>query len=134
MKRYTPIFLLGLVLLIASLSCGEGTERKAVETAVAGEEQGQGVAKEQDAPTKPPEPTSTPKPAPTPIAGLVGIGTHIVGKDIHPGIYWGLGGEDVFSSCYWGRKSDLSGDLDSIIANDNSIGQYYIDGGIGQNT
>ena len=29
-------------------------------------------------------------------------------------------------SCYWARLKDLSGSLDSILANDNSVGQYYI--------
>lgn len=80
-------------------------------------------------PTLPPEPTktNTPQPTPTPIKGLVRIGTHIVGKDIQPGIYRGLAGDDLFDSCYWARVSDLTGDMDSLIANDNGIGQFYVE-------
>jgi hypothetical protein len=105
------------ILMLVSLACGESTERKAVETAVA----------EEDEATEPLKPTSTPKPTPPPILGLVRIGTHMIGKDIQPGIYWGLAGEGLFGSCYWARVSDLTGDLGSILANDNATGQYYVE-------
>lgn len=78
-------------------------------------------------PTNTPKPTNTPRPSPTPILGLVKIGTYLVGQDIEPGIYWGMAGDDMLSSCYWARLSNLSGDLDSIIANDNGVGQYYVE-------
>lgn len=76
-----------------------------------------------------PEPTetNTPEPSSTPIQGLVKIGTHLVGKDIQPGIYWGQTGDKIFDSCYWTRMSDLTGDFGSLIANDNAIGQYYVE-------
>lgn len=151
MKQQISILLVGLVSLSAILACGESTERRAIETAVVEAEQEQEVVAGQDEPTNPPDPTSTPEPAstseptstpeptptpeptstpeptPTPILGLVRIGTHIVGEDIQPGIYWGLAGEDLFDSCYWARLSDLAGELSSIIANDNAIGQYYVE-------
>jgi len=127
MKRQISILLVGLVSLSAILACGEGTERRAVETAVVEAEQEQEVVAGQLEPTNPPDPTSTPEPTATPILGLVRIGTHIVGEDIQPGIYWGLAGEDLFDSCYWARLSDLAGELSSIIANDNAIGQYYVE-------
>ncbi len=78
-------------------------------------------------PTSTPRPTNTPQPTPTPILGLVEVGTHLVGEDIMPGIYWGLAGDDLFSSCYWQRLKDFSGELDSILANDNSVGPFYIE-------
>jgi len=127
MKRQISILLVGLVSLSAILACGEGTERRAVETAVVEAEQEQEVVAGQLEPTNPPDPTSTPEPTATPILGLVRIGTHIVGEDIQPGIYWGLAGEDLFDSCYWARLSDLAGELSSIIANDNAIGHYYVE-------
>ena len=78
-------------------------------------------------PTVTPEPTLTPTPTETPVLGRIGVGTHIVGKDIDAGIYWGMAGYNLFDSCYWARLSDLSGELGAIIANDNAIGQYYIE-------
>jgi len=79
------------------------------------------------APTNTPVPTSTPMPTDTPNPNFVGVGIHIVNQDIQPGIYKGQAGTDFFSSCYWERLKDLTGELDSIIANDNAIGQFYIE-------
>jgi hypothetical protein len=45
-------------------------------------------------------------------------GTYRVGPDIPAGLYHTAGGSD----CYWERMSSLSGDLDSILANDNITG------------
>lgn len=78
-------------------------------------------------PTSTPQPTSTPEPTVTENTYLIGTGTYIVGTDIEPGIYFGIAGDSLFSSCYWARLNDLSGDLNSIIANENAIGQYYIE-------
>ena len=86
-----------------------------------------------EAPTSTPEPTSTPRPTSTPEPTatenpyLISTGTYIVGTDIEPGIYFGIAGDGLFDSCYWARLSDLSGDFDSIIANENAIGQYYVE-------
>jgi hypothetical protein len=77
-------------------------------------------------PTNTPEPTSTPVPTITPNPNLVKAGTHIVGSDIQPGIYRGEAGNSLFDSCYWGRMSDLTGDFEALLANDNAIGQFYI--------
>lgn len=54
-------------------------------------------------------------------------GTHLVGIDIEPGIYVGLAGEGLFKSCYWARLSNLTGQLDDILANDNAEGLYYVE-------
>jgi hypothetical protein len=80
-------------------------------------------------PTKTPQPTNTPlPPTETPDPNLLVPGTYIVGKDIRAGFYIGTtNGTEFLDSCYWAKLSDLSGEFDSIIANDNSIGQYYIE-------
>ena len=87
--------------------------------------------------TATPEPTSTDTPLPTdtpsptlapttPKLGL-GPGTFAVGQEIEPGLYAGMAGEGLFDSCYWARLKDVSGAFDEIIANDNAIGQFYIE-------
>lgn len=53
-------------------------------------------------------------------------GTYLVGRDIEAGTYRGMAGDDVLESCYWARLSNVSGD-DDILANDNAIGQYFIE-------
>jgi hypothetical protein len=72
-------------------------------------------------------PTATFLPTETPNPNLITPGTYIVGTDIQPGIYKGETGIDFFDSCYWERLKDLTGSFDSIIANNNSIGQFYIE-------
>jgi hypothetical protein len=52
----------------------------------------------------------------------VGPGTLVVGTDIQPGLYRTEAGTDIMDSVYWARLSSLSGDFDSIIANDNVTG------------
>lgn len=54
-------------------------------------------------------------------------GEYIIGRDILPGTYQGLAGDDIMDSCYWERRSDVTGELWGIIANDNAKGQYYVD-------
>lgn len=78
-------------------------------------------------PTNTIEPTETPLPTETPDPNLIRQGTYLVGADIQPGLYRGIAGTDTFDSCYWARLSDLTGSFDAILANDNSIGQYYIE-------
>lgn len=78
-------------------------------------------------PTKTPVPTATPMPTATPNPNLVEPGTYLVNTDIHPGIYKGQAGTGFFSSCYWERLKDLTGSLDSIIANDDPVGQFYVE-------
>jgi len=80
-----------------------------------------------EAPTSTKKPTSTPEPTPTVNPYLISIGTYLVGTDIEPGIYYGTAGVNIFDSCYWARLNSLSGGLDSIIANENAIGQYYVE-------
>jgi len=78
--------------------------------------------------TDTPEPTETPlPPTATEDPNLIKPGTHLVGVDIQPGIYRGDAGDDLLNSCYWARLKDLSGSFDALLANDNSIGQFYIE-------
>lgn len=77
--------------------------------------------------TDTPQPTSTTIPTATNDPNIVRPGTHIVGTDIQPGIYRGNAGSDLLQSCYWARLGDLTGGLDAILANSNSIGQFYIE-------
>lgn len=77
-----------------------------------------------------PEPTATPAPTATPIpmpTSGFGPGTYQVNSDIQPGIYVGKVGTEVLDSCYWERLSGVSGELSDLIANDNAIGQFYIE-------
>lgn len=85
-------------------------------------------------PTAAPRPTNTPRPTDTPLPptatpdpNLIQPGTYLVGTDIRPGIYKGQAGYDLFASCYWARLKDLSGSLGAVLANDNSIGQFYVE-------
>ncbi len=80
-------------------------------------------------PTAESQPTATPEltATPTPKANKIGVGTHIVGTDIEPGIYMGLAGTEVLDSCFWKRLSGLSGELSDTIANDNSVGPFYVE-------
>lgn len=79
------------------------------------------------APTHTPIPTATSIPTETPNPNLVNLGTYLVNVELQPGIYKGSAGEGLFGSCYWERLKDLTGALDSILANDNSVGQFYIE-------
>ncbi|MGY1606360.1 MULTISPECIES: hypothetical protein [unclassified Geodermatophilus] len=63
----------------------------------------------------------TPEPAPEPPG--FGDGTYLVGTDIQPGLYRA----DGTSGCYWERLSDVTGDFDAILANDNPSGQSYVE-------
>jgi hypothetical protein len=77
------------------------------------------------APSKTPAPSATPLPTRTPTEtpnpNLVRAGIYLVNDELKPGIYWGEG------YCYWERLKDVSGDFESIIANGNSDGQYYVE-------
>ena len=61
-----------------------------------------------------------------PYPTSIDAGTYLVGIEVAPGTYQGQAGTDLADSCYWARLSDLTGSLESVLANDNSIGQFYI--------
>jgi hypothetical protein len=69
---------------------------------------------------------NAPKPDPTKSAqhtsgDAVGAGTYLVGKDIPAGTYT-TPGPDASDMCYWQRSKDSSGEVESIIANDDVTG------------
>ena len=80
-----------------------------------------------DMPTDMPAATQTAEPTPTQNVNLIKIGTYLVGTDIEPGIYRGEAGDGLLGSCYWARLKDLSGSLDGVLANENAVGQYYVE-------
>ena len=76
--------------------------------------------------TTTPLPSATQAPSATPDPNLIPAGTYLVGKELQPGLYRGRGGKDFINSCYWARLKDLKGNPDSVIANENSIGLFYV--------
>jgi hypothetical protein len=58
---------------------------------------------------------------------IPGDGSYIVGTDIQPGTYQTKGpASSAIPNCYWERDSSASGDLGSIIANDNTVGSATV--------
>lgn len=57
---------------------------------------------------------------------IIKAGMYLVGRDIQAGTYRGQAGDDSSTACYWERLSDVTGELDSIIANDFVEGQFDI--------
>ncbi|MCX5558279.1 hypothetical protein [Streptomyces sp. NBC_00038] len=53
-----------------------------------------------------------------------GDGEFEVGTDVKPGTYRTTGNTD--GMCYWERAKDASGEVDSLIANDNVSGTSYV--------
>ena len=66
-------------------------------------------------------------PVPNPRLVSLDPGMYIVGRDIDAGTYRGEAGEDILDSCYWARLSGVTGTIDDILANDNAIGQFYVE-------
>ncbi|MDQ0812990.1 hypothetical protein QFZ63_004704 [Streptomyces sp. B3I7] len=57
-------------------------------------------------------------------AAFGGDGSYQVGKDVKPGTYRTRGNSD--GMCYWERAKNASGDMDSLLANDNVTGSSYV--------
>ncbi|MEU2059865.1 hypothetical protein [Streptomyces sp. NPDC013455] len=57
-------------------------------------------------------------------AALGGDGEYQVGSDVKPGTYRTTGNTD--DMCYWERAKDASGEMDSLLANDNVSGTSYV--------
>ncbi|MFD3836602.1 hypothetical protein ACFWWC_10125 [Streptomyces sp. NPDC058642] len=53
-----------------------------------------------------------------------GDGDFQVGSDVKPGTYRTSGNDD--GMCYWERAKDSSGEMDSLLANDNVTGTSYV--------
>lgn len=81
------------------------------------------------APTYAPPTYAQPPAAPsTPAVNGITSGTYEVGVDIEPGKYKTAGPADTryWPMCYWARLKDTSGEMGSIIANDNIRGQTTV--------
>lgn len=65
-------------------------------------------------------------PPTTEFPQTIGPGIYLVGRDIQPGTYKGEAGTDITESCYWARLSNVAGELDAVLANDNATGQFYV--------
>ncbi|MBT2419791.1 hypothetical protein J7F01_06080 [Streptomyces sp. ISL-22] len=57
-------------------------------------------------------------------AAFAGDGDFQVGTDVKPGTYRTTGNTD--GMCYWERAKDSSGEMDSLLANDNVTGTSYV--------
>ncbi|WP_030739859.1 hypothetical protein [Streptomyces sp. NRRL S-31] len=57
-------------------------------------------------------------------AAFGGDGEYQVGSDVRPGTYRTTGNTD--GMCYWERAKDASGEMDSLLANDNVSGTSYV--------
>ncbi|MFD9005425.1 hypothetical protein ACFV0T_31505 [Streptomyces sp. NPDC059582] len=57
-------------------------------------------------------------------AAFAGDGEFQVGSDVKPGTYRTTGNSD--GMCYWERAKDASGEMDSLLANDNVSGTSYV--------
>lgn len=132
-KKTNPIlFIVGLVFLCLCMGIFSSMNKGATQTAAPGAPATEVPASVTEAPTEVPTeapaiPTETPIPSPTPDPNLVKAGTYMVNADIKPGIYRGEGGSNTFSSCYFARLKDLTGGLESVLANENAMGQFYVE-------
>lgn len=70
-------------------------------------------------------PPSTTAPTTAPPPGFSGDGTFVVGQKTPAGVYVSVDNASG-SLCYWQRAHDASGNLDSIIENDNARGQAVV--------
>lgn len=66
-------------------------------------------------------------PLPEEFLSQLDTGMYIIGRDIQAGIYKGQAGSEFGDSCYWERMSGVSGEFEDILANDNSVGSFYVD-------
>jgi hypothetical protein len=57
-------------------------------------------------------------------AAFSGDGDFQVGSDLEPGTYRTTGNSD--GMCYWERAKEASGEMDSLLANDNVTGTSYV--------
>ena len=126
----TALVIISLACNITSPAATESAETIPAEEAVptAGSTQTSAPATNTPEPTQTLAPTDTPLP-PTATENMVTIkpGTYLVGTEIQTGIYRGEAGDSYEEACYWARLKDVSGSLEAIIANNNPLGQYYLE-------
>lgn len=94
-------------------------------SASAGRESGKKAENDAGSDTNTKNDTKAAKPAePKKRAAFEGDGDFHVGTDVQPGTYRTTGNADAL--CYWERSKDASGEMDSILANDNVSGTSYV--------
>ncbi|MFH8259400.1 hypothetical protein [Streptomyces roseolus] len=102
-----------VVVAIGAAMGGGGEDTKAPEAKSSAPAASGDKAPESKAPEKPKGAT------------VDGDGDFEVGSDVKPGLYRSTGNEDA--ECYWERAKDASGEVDSILANDNVTGTAYVE-------
>lgn len=121
MRTGTTAALGALAMLLAA--CGTQASLAAAPTTVTATANGSAttVTATTSGPTNPAAPPSSAS------AGIPGDGTFAVGTDIKPGTYRTAGPTPSgAANCYWERDKDLSGTLDSIIANADTVGPAIV--------
>ncbi len=66
-------------------------------------------------------------PVPDEPLSMIGIGTHMIGRDISPGTYAGRAGTGILDSCTWERLSGVSGEFSELVAIEIANGQFYVE-------
>lgn len=117
--RYVGLVVVGVLLLVAVLFMGiligsSGTDTP--DSALEEREAEEGAAGEEQRDPQP-EPEPTPEPEPEDPNPNFSDGMHRVGADIPPGTYRTREGS---SGCYYARLGGFSGDLEDILANNNT--------------
>ena len=125
------IIAISLLILLAAVACGSETP---TSTATARPEPTNATRPITPTPTptidevtNTPTPTATPEPTAMPTEVGFGPGMYLVGERLQPGIYAGKTGIGLLDSCYWARLSGASGEFSDLIANDNAVGQFYVE-------
>ncbi|WP_030603410.1 hypothetical protein [Streptomyces fulvoviolaceus] len=88
-----------------------------------GSDKGSSASAERESGSKKDKDTGTEEVAEKKVA-FAGDGDFEVGSDVKPGTYRTTGNTD--GMCYWERAKDASGEMDSLLANDNVIGASYV--------
>ena len=114
-RRIVGVGLLSLLAIAMLSACDSGSPPATTE-----------VPTNTLAPINTPQSPSTATPTSTPSLGF-GPGTYQVSSDIQPGVYAGRAGTGALGSCYWARLSGVSGEFSDLIANDNAVGQFYLE-------
>ncbi|MBH5336597.1 hypothetical protein IHE55_18170 [Streptomyces pactum] len=117
--RHKVLTGIGAVVVVAAIGTaaagggGDDKDSKDRTTQSAGKDSGGGSGKGTEKKEEKAEPA------------IDGDGTFEVGSDVKPGTYRTTGNDEL-GGCYWERAKDSSGEMDSILANDNVTGASYV--------
>ncbi|MFC8434341.1 hypothetical protein [Streptomyces sp. NPDC057253] len=116
------------VVVIGVVSANAGDSGSGGDGSSGGSGKGSSASAEREAGTKKSDPGSAKGSAKAEVAekkaAFSGDGDFQVGSDIKPGTYRTTGNTDGL--CYWERAKDASGEVDSLLANDNVTGTSYV--------